>query len=69
MADTLPQQQLLLELLIMSGQIAVPADDKDTILWRTLEECRKAGWLTWIEVSPGLFSIEITRRGRQAAAS
>jgi hypothetical protein len=69
MADTLPQQQLLLELLIMSGQIAVPADDTDTILWRTLKECRKEGWLTWIEVSPGLFSIEVTRKGRQSAAS
>ncbi len=68
MADTLPQQQLLLELLIMSGQIAVPADDTDTILWRTLKECRQAGWLTWVEVSPGLFSIEITRKGRQAAS-
>jgi len=67
MAETLPQQQLLLELLIMSGQIAVPADDKNTILWRTLGECQKTGWLTWVEVSPGLFSIEITRKGRQAA--
>jgi hypothetical protein len=53
----------------MSGQIAVPADDADTILWRTLGECKKAGWLTWVEVSPGLFSIEITRKGRQAAAA
>ncbi len=69
MADTLPQQQLLLELLIMSGQIAVPTDDMDTILWRTLEECKKAGWITLVEISPGLFSIEITRKGRQAAAS
>jgi hypothetical protein len=68
MANTLPQQQLLLELLIMSGQIAVPADDTDTILWRTLEECRKAAWITLVEISPGLFSIEITRKGRQAAA-
>ncbi|MHA1154413.1 MAG: hypothetical protein ACTSQ7_17515 [Alphaproteobacteria bacterium] len=67
MADTLPQQQLLLELLIMSGQIAVPSDDTATILWRTLEECKKASWITWVEVSPGLFSIEITRKGRQAA--
>ena len=68
MADTLPQQQLLLELLIMSGNIGVPGDAKDSILWRTLKECRAAGWLTWIEISPGLFSIEITRRGRKAAA-
>ena len=69
MADTLPQQQLLLELLIMSGQIAVPTDDMDTILWRTLEECKKAGWITSVEISPGLFRIEITRKGRQTAES
>ena len=69
MADTLPQQQLLLELLIMSGKIGVPADDTDTILWRTLGECKKAGWIIWVEVSPGLFSIEITGKGRRAAAS
>jgi hypothetical protein len=68
MTDTLPQQQLLLELLIMSGQIGVPRDAEDTILWRTLEECRAAGWLTWVEINPGLFSIDITRKGRQAAA-
>jgi len=69
MADTLPQQQLLLELLIMSGQIGVPGDTRNTILWRTLEECRTAGWLTWVEINPGLFTIEITRKGRTAAAS
>ncbi len=69
MADTLPQQQLLLELLIMSGQIGVLGDARDTILWRTLEECRATGWLTWVEINPGLFSVEITRKGRQAAAS
>ncbi len=31
MSVTLPQQQLLLELLIMSGEIAVPGDAEDTI--------------------------------------
>ena len=67
MADVLPQQQLLLELLSMSGQIAVPKDCEGTILWRTLEECRAAGWLTSVEVSPGLLKIEITRRGRRAS--
>ncbi len=67
MPSVLPQQQLLLELLIMSGQIAVPEDSNDTILWRTLKECRTAGWLTSVEVSPGLFSVEITRAGRKAA--
>ncbi len=32
----LPQQKLLLELLAMSGDIAVPAEARETILWRTL---------------------------------
>ncbi len=36
-------------------------------LWRTLLECRTAGWLTSVEVSPGLFKIEITVKGRRAA--
>ena len=67
MSVTLPQQQLLLELLVMSGEIAVPSDAGDTILWRTLRECRTAGWLTSVEISPGLFSIQITTKGRRAA--
>jgi hypothetical protein len=66
MPKTLPQQQLLLELLVMSGQIGVAAGAQDTILWRTLLECQAAGWLTRVEVSPGLFSIEITQKGRRA---
>ena len=67
MSKTLPQQQLVLELLIMSGEVAVPEDTGGTILWRTLRECRQAGWLTSVEVSPGLFRIGITRAGRTAA--
>jgi hypothetical protein len=67
MSVTLPQQQLLLELLIMSGEIAVPGDAENTILWHTLLECRTAGWLTSAEVSPGLFRIQITTKGRRAA--
>jgi hypothetical protein len=50
----------------MSGQIGVAAGAQDTILWRTLLECQAAGWLTRVEVSPGLFSIEITQKGRRA---
>ncbi len=67
MSVTLPQQQLLLELLIMSGEIAVPGDAEDAIQWRTLLECRTAGWLTSVEVSPGLFRLQITAKGRRAA--
>ncbi len=67
MSVTLPQQQLLLESLIMSSEIAVPGDAENTILWRTLLECRAAGWLTSVEVSPELFKIQITTKGRRAA--
>jgi hypothetical protein len=69
MPETLPQQRLLLELLIMSGQIAVTSDAEDTILWRTVTECKTNRWITWIEVSPGIFQIEITRAGRAAAVA
>ncbi len=51
----------------MSGEIAVPGDAEDTILWRTLKECGATGWLTSVEVSPGLFRIQITAKGRRAA--
>jgi hypothetical protein len=62
----LPQQRLLLELLMASGHIAVPSDARGTILWRTLEECRQARWITVAEVSPDFLSIGITRAGRGA---
>jgi len=60
----LPQQRLLLELLLASGHIAVPSDARGTILWRTLEECRQARWITVAEVSPEFLNIGITRAGR-----
>jgi len=63
----LPQQRLLLELLLASGHIAVPGDARGTILWRTLEECRRAHWIMVSEASPDFFSIGITRSGRSAA--
>jgi len=55
-----------MELLLASGHIAVPSDARGTILWRTLEECRQARWITLAEVSPDFFSIGITRVGRIA---
>lgn len=67
MAGVLPQQRLLLELLAMSGELAVPAKPRQTILWRTLKECRAAGWPTIVEVSPGSYRVEITRSARLAA--
>jgi hypothetical protein len=66
MVRTLPQQQLLLELLVMSGEIAVPRDSGGALFWRTLSECRASGWTTQAEVSPGILRIAITESGRRA---
>jgi len=54
-----------MELLTASGHIAVPSDARGTILWRTLEECRQARWITVTEISPDFFSIGITRAGQR----
>ncbi|HEY9539358.1 MAG TPA: hypothetical protein VIS03_17320 [Kiloniellaceae bacterium] len=61
----LPQQQLVLELLRMSGEIGVTEQSQQTILWRTLGECRSKGWITITEVSPGLHSVALTSHGRR----
>lgn len=66
MAKVLSQQKLLLELLIVSGDIAVPGTRDESLLWRTLDECGKARWLTLSEISPGVFKISITAHGRRA---
>lgn len=60
----LPQQRLLIELLSMSGDIAVPTDAKDTILWRTLEECSKARLLSVDEINDSMCRISVTALGR-----
>ncbi len=61
----LPQQQLVLELLRMSGEIAVTEQASDTILWRTLKECRDYRWVTITEVSPAVHSVALTLHGRR----
>jgi hypothetical protein len=65
--DLLPQQRLLLELMVMSGDIAVTSLDNNTILWRTLEECQKHGWLTMRDLAPGYKRAILTTSGRAAA--
>ena len=62
----LPQQRLLLELLSMSGDIAVPTDDKDTILWRTLDECKNKSWTKLEEINSGMYRVSVTAVGRLA---
>ncbi len=65
MTTILPQQRLLLEQLIMSGRIAITDPRDDSILWRTVHECRTKGWLKLVRVNPDVSSIEITAFGRR----
>lgn len=65
MDSLLPQQQLVLELLRMSGEIAVTEQSGETILWRTLRECREHRWIRVIEVSPQVHSVSLTALGRK----
>ncbi|MBT3549937.1 MAG: hypothetical protein HOO19_19220 [Rhodospirillaceae bacterium] len=67
MATILPQQRLFLELLIMSGDIAVPDDVDGTILQRTLKECEQNAWIKTEHVANGFDMVTITNHGRQAA--
>ena len=53
----------------MSGEIGVVEQTHDTILWRTLRECRAKGWITTTEVSPGVFSVALTDHGRRRIES
>ncbi len=66
MDNVLPQQKLLLELLIASGEIAVPESTEPTLLWSTLGECKAAGWIRLREISRGLHRVDITAGGRRA---
>lgn len=55
----------MLELLRMSGDIAITEGNHQTILWRTLTECRGKGWITVTEVSPNVHSVSLTAAGRR----
>lgn len=68
METVLPQQRLLLELLVMSGDIAVEEGETDSLLWRTLMECRENGWARVQSVSPGFHAVSITGAGRKIIA-
>jgi hypothetical protein len=69
MAGILPQQQLFLEFLTMSGRLAISTADEKSILWRTLIECEQAGWLERQTVTEGYEAAEITDAGRAALAA
>ncbi len=66
MAEILHQQRLLLELLSMSGNIAVPDSDNGTLLFKTLKECQTANWITLTPFGAGFNKAEITQFGRNA---
>ncbi len=64
MVEILHQQRLLLELLSMSGNIAVPDSDNGTLLYKTLCECNIAGWIKLTPFGDGFNQAAITASGR-----
>ena len=64
MNDSLARQTLLLELLGISGNIAATHDISGTILSRTLEECRAAGWVSTTRIGSDLLKVGLTEAGR-----
>jgi len=67
MSQILPQQKLLLEFLVMSGDIGISSDGKYEILSRTLSECVDAGWVSLASFGAGFNKASITEKGRLAA--
>lgn len=63
----LPQQRLLLQLVAMSGDIAVTNVAPDCILRRTLRECEQRGWVETKEISPGVQKVTLRPPGRVIA--
>lgn len=68
MTQILPQQKLLLELLIMSGDIGISDNGKYKILDRTLKECVEAKWVSLSTFGAGFNKASITKMGRTAAS-
>ncbi len=64
MPRILPQQELLLELLVMSGDIAIGDDMEGTILFRTVAECETQAWVTQKRFGAGFNKLGITDAGR-----
>lgn len=63
-SEVLPQQRLLLELIAMSGDIAILTLQDESILWRTLRECRDRGWLRLTLISTGVHKATLLDSGR-----
>ncbi|MBT3992378.1 MAG: hypothetical protein HOG95_12315 [Rhodospirillaceae bacterium] len=69
MSQILPQQKLLLELLIMSGDIGMSDSGEHEILDRTLQECVDANWVTLSSFGAGFNKASITDEGRKVASA
>jgi len=65
MSGILNQQRLFLELVVMSGNIALPAEDNGTILYVTMKECEKRGWVSLSPFGTGFKQAKITTSGRK----
>jgi hypothetical protein len=63
----LPQQRLLLQLVAMSGDIAITNVAEQSILWRTLRECVERGWVDAKRISPGVHKVTLRPEGRRIA--
>lgn len=48
----------------MSGVIVVPTDNKETILWHTLDECQAKSCAELTAISPGMYRGSVTAIGR-----
>lgn len=48
----------------MSGDIAVPRDNKDSILWRTLDECVQHRLVELDDINDHICRISVTALGR-----
>ena len=64
MVELLHQQRLLLEWIVMSGNCAVPDNDNYTLLFATLKECEKKGWIELKQFGAGFNQASITDAGR-----
>jgi len=67
MPQILPQQKLLLELLVMLGDIGVSSNSNHEILDSTLKECVEKGWIRLSSVTDVFNKASITKIGRAAA--
>lgn len=65
-SQIMPQQKLLLELISVSGELSVPVQAAESLLWKTLQECDRSRWINMRETQPGMHNVRITAAGREA---